>query len=335
MSASKNRTPWAELPAHARSRVEELADGRVVAAENCAGGFSPGFASRLTLAGGRRVFAKAMDAREWPFQASLYRDEAAVAAILPPAVPAPRFLGSSDDGHWVVLAFECVDGAEPARPWRRHELARVVTAVGALSAATTPSPVALPADHPRLGGWAEFAADQMLRAGLPDLYAFAAENLDELADLSAWADKNLGRLAAVEAEGLIAARGDSLVHFDLFPHNILLTPDRGVTGGRPPGPAADRVLFVDWPHARLGAPVIDLLSVLMTAAADGIDPEPLLPASLDRRAVTGVLAAMAGFCLVSVARGVPPGLAPIAAAKLELGRGALRWLRYRVTSSGW
>ncbi len=335
MSASKNRPSWAELPARTRHQIEELAAGRVVVATNCRGGFSPGFASRLTLADGRRAFVKAMDASEWPHQASFHRAEAAVAAALPPAVPAPHFLGSHDDGHWVVLAFECVDGAEPTRPWRAGELARVLAGIGTLAAATTPSPVAVPADHPRLGGWIEFAADRELRARLPGLPVWAAGNLEQLAALpgfaaanlvqltalSAWAGSNLDRLAAVEAEGLAAARGDSLVHFDAFPHNILLTEDR--------------VLFVDWPHARLGAPVIDLLSVLITAAADGIDPDPLLPPQVDQRHVTGVLAAMAGFCLASVAKGVPPGLEPVAAAKLELGRGALRWLRCRITSSGW
>jgi hypothetical protein len=62
MSASKDRPRWEELPPHVRGQISELAGGRVVAARNCEGGFSPGFASRLTLADGRRAFAKAMDA---------------------------------------------------------------------------------------------------------------------------------------------------------------------------------------------------------------------------------------------------------------------------------
>jgi Phosphotransferase enzyme family len=49
---------------------------------------------------------------------------------------------------------------------------------------------------------------------------------------------------------------------DLYPHNILLT--------------ADDVFFVDWPHARLGAPLSDLIAALTSASADGIDPEPVL-----------------------------------------------------------
>lgn len=307
MSASKERPRWDELPLRVRQQIEELAGARVVGARSCEGGYSPGFASRLALASGRRVFAKAMDAGEWPFQATLYRDEATVAAKLPPEVPAPRFLGWSDDGHWVMLAFEWVDGFEPVRPWRRAELVRVVAAVSALAAATTPGPIALPADHPRLGGWGRLAGDPVLRARLP-----AA---------SGWAASHLDRLAAAEADGLAAARGNSLVHFDAFPHNILLT--------------ADRVLFVDWPFARLGAGCIDLLSVLTSAAADGIDPEPFVPAQLSPKDVTGVLAALTGFWLGDVVRGAQPGLEPIAAAKLELGRGGLGWLRRRVTSTGW
>ncbi len=122
MSASKNRPRWNELPEPVRGQIEYLVGGPVVAAENCDGGFSPGFASRLTLAGGRRVFAKAIDAFEWPDQAPFYRDEAQVAAGLAvarvadvavaTAVSTPRFLGSLDDGQFVILAFDCVAGGE-------------------------------------------------------------------------------------------------------------------------------------------------------------------------------------------------------------------------------
>ena len=40
----------------------------------------------------------------------------------------------------------------------------------------------------------------------------------------------------------------------------------------------DRVVFVDWPHARRGAPVIDLVTFLSSVAADGIDPRLFVPA---------------------------------------------------------
>jgi hypothetical protein len=110
MAASKNRPHWPDLPPSVRGQLEGLVGDEVLAAESCQGGFSPGFASRLTLASGNRVFAKAVDGGEWPCQAPMYRDEARVAASLPAGMPVPEFLGSRDGGRWVILAFECIDG---------------------------------------------------------------------------------------------------------------------------------------------------------------------------------------------------------------------------------
>jgi aminoglycoside phosphotransferase (APT) family kinase protein len=304
MAASKDRPRWDELPLQVRAAIERLVGGTVIATRNCPGGFSPGLASRLTLAGGRRVFVKAMDAGAWPAEADTHRTEAVIAAALPAAVPAPRFLGAFDDGHWVVLAFEAVDGAEPSRPWDPADLRRVVAAVGRLAA--TPAPVTLPHAHPRLGGWAELAGDR--------------SRLTRLRDRSRWAADNIARLIRLEAAGLAAARGRSLVHFDLYRHNILLT--------------SREVRFVDWPHARLGAPVVDLVIVLAGAAADGLDPEPLLrgPAGTvepEPAAVDAVLAAHAGFLLAGGLSPASAGLEAIVEAKLALGLGAVNWLRQR------
>jgi len=307
VSASKDRPRWDELPGSVRRLAEVLVGGRVLSAESCRGGFSPGFASRLTLADGRRAFVKAVDGSAWPADGAVYRDEVQVAAALPATAPASRFLGSADDSGWVVLAFEWVDGVEPTRPWRPAELGRAVAAIGAMTAALTPSPLSLPKDQPRIGGFATLSADAIRRARLPADCRWAASHLDEL--------------TALEGEGLAAARGESLVHFDALPHNILLT--------------TDRVVVVDWPHARIGAPCIDLLTLLVSAAADEIDPEPLLlaqpiAARTGAHALTSVLAALTGFWLSGAVQQVQPGLEAIPAAKLELSRGGLRWLRRRL-----
>jgi len=278
----------------------------VIAAQSCPGGFSPGFASRLTLAGRRQVFVKAMDIQAWPDQADAYRTEAQIAANLPGTGAVPQFRGSFDDGDWVVLAFEWIDGSEPAQPWKLDELDRVVTAAGRLAQALTPAPIKLPVDHPRLGGWAELSTD---RAGLA-----------RLAHYSAWAADHLSQLVELERAGLEAAQGGSMVHFDLYPHNILLTPDR--------------VVVVDWPHARRGAPYLDLVMLLSSAAADRIDPDPIvnrhpLTAEIDRRAIDAVLAAHAGFLVAGGLAQLRPALQPIADAKRRLGHGALAWLEQR------
>ncbi len=306
MSTSKNRLRWAELPPPVRARIGLLAGGQVVAAANCEGGFSPGLAARVRLADGRRAFVKAMDVSAWPFQAELYRDEARVAAVLPPGLPAAKFLGCDDDGDWVLLAFECIDGTEPARPWREADLARVVDAAAELA---TVVPPALPTEHRRLGGWAELGAD--------------GARLGRLAARAPWATDHLGLLTELEVHGVAVARGSALVHFDMYAHNILLT--------------ADRVLFVDWPHATVGAPFIDTVLLLASAVADGVDPEPFLAASpltasVDPLAIDGLIAAQAGFCLRDAMYPAKPGLEPIFAAKLELGLAALTWLARRLES---
>jgi hypothetical protein len=304
MSESKDRMRWEEVPRSIRAATEALVGGRVAGAENCAGGYSPGLASRLTLHDGRRVFVKAMDGNVWPLESRAHRAEAMVARSLPASVPAPAYIGSFDDGRWVVLAFEEVDGVPPEEPWDCGTLTRVVSAVVELADAVTPSRLALPQDHPRLGGWVDLAADPARGA--------------RLGTVSRWAADNLSHLVALEADGLIAAQGSSLVHFDLYPHNILVT--------------ADRVVFVDWPHARLGAPIVDLIMLLSSAAADGIDPEPHLrtyAAAAEPAMVDAILAAHAGFLLAGGLVSAPTGLDAIAAAKCRLGRDAVDWLQRR------
>lgn len=315
MTPNRRRPAWAELPERIRCAIEMLVGGQVVRAGGCPDGFSPGFAARLTLADGSRRFVKAIDAAAWPHEVGAYRTEAEVAAVLPEAVPAPRLLGVYDEGHWYALAFQDVDGRSPGRPWTPGDIRRVLAAAAAL--ARTPAPATLPAEHPRLGGWAGLAGDPALVAALRRH--------------APWAAGDLPRLVALERDGLAAARGDTIVHGDLYPHNILLT--------------AERVVFVDWPHARRGSPLVDLVTVLSSIAADGVDPAPFAPqdhaagaapqdhadgAVPQDHAVTAVLAAHAGFLL---AGGLAPpyrGLEAITAAKLHLGLAALGWLRDRL-----
>ncbi len=299
----RRRPAWADLPATVRSAIEALVGGPVVHADDCPDGFSPGFASRLTRADGHRRFVKAIDAGTWPHEVGAYRTEAKVGAALPDTVPAPRLLGVYDHAGWCALAFEDVDGVSPGRPWSPADIRRVVEAAAELARTATPSPVPLPDAHPRLGGWADLAGD-------PDRVAGLRRH-------APWAAADLRRLAALERDGLAAAHGDALVHGDLYPHNILL--------------AEGRVVFVDWPHARLGAPVIDLVTFLSSVAADGLDPAPYLPDQPGGgAAVTAVLAAHTGFLLAGGLSAPVPGLAAITTAKLRLGLGALGWLRARL-----
>src|SRR5439155_3342463 len=245
--ASGRRMLWAEMPAPVRSAIEDRLGSRVVSARSQAGGFSPGAAARLQLADGARVFVKAVCGSPNPESPLIHRREARIAAALPAYVPAPSLRWSWDDGDWVVLAFEDVDGRPPELPWRTHELERVLAALHALATGMTPSPISLEPATKSLarlfGGWRRIAD------GGADVVNVVPtrvrEHLDDLADL--------------ESRWPASVLGDTLVHLDVRADNLLLTPDR--------------VLVVDWPWAAVGAPWLDLVAMLPSVAMQG-GPRP-------------------------------------------------------------
>ncbi|GAA0895321.1 aminoglycoside phosphotransferase family protein [Pseudonocardia zijingensis] len=298
-----------EVPGRVRAAIEEILGAPVAAATSQPGGFSPGLAARLVLADGRRAFAKAVGALRNPDAPRFHRREVEVLAALPPDLPVPRLLGSYDDGEWVALVVEDVDGECPAEPWRPAELARVVDAMAVLADRVTPSPVARPPvatmDERGFRGWRTMAADPSVAAPLgPAVLA----RLDELATIEeGWAD---------------AAAGESLVHGDLRADNILLTPHR--------------VVFVDWPHAMIGAPWLDLLFLLPSAAATGTDAEEVWSAypparAADPDAVTAVLVALTGFFLHQSVLPPPRNLERVRAFQRVQGEAALRWVDARLS----
>jgi Phosphotransferase enzyme family len=182
-----------------------------------------------------------------PAAAQFHRREWRVSEALAATGLVPRLLDGYDDGTWVALVFEDIDGRVPAQPWRPEELDRVLDAVEELAHALTPAPVdptILAA--PRLGGWRELA-----RQGRPDA----------LHALNPWAARHLDDLVELEQEAHPAIVGRTLLHGDLYPFNVLLT--------------AQRVVVVDWPHAWIGAAHCDAVTLMSGAALSGIDPQPL------------------------------------------------------------
>ncbi|MET7473920.1 aminoglycoside phosphotransferase family protein [Streptomyces sp. NPDC005648] len=306
------RVPWERLPAEVRDAVAGVLGGPVVRAETQSGGFSPGVATRVATGDGRRAFVKAVSAHANPQSPDMHRAEARHTAALPPTVPAPRLLGTYDDGTWVALVLEEVDGRQPHVPWRRAELTRVLDAVAELGRTLTPSPVAAP---PVAEDLAEaFSGWQRLRdrrTGSPPgrLDDWTLTHLPLLAELAAgWAD---------------AASGDTLAHGDLRADNMLLT-------------AGGRVVFVDWPHAVRAAPWFDLLLMLPCVRAQGgPDPQELFTAHPLARdaapdAVTATLAALAGYFVEHSLLPPPPGLPTLRAFQRAQGAAATEWLRTRL-----
>ena len=277
-----------------------------------AGGFSPGLAARLRLADGRRVFIKAVSGRINPHSPGMHRREAHIAAALPASIPTPRFLDSYDDGDWIALIFEDIDGTTPRMPWRRAELERVLEAVTELTALLTPAPIAAERVSDRMGdvftGWHRLAAD-------------AEAGQDDLRGVAPWVGRHLSELAALEMEAAGAAEGTTLLHTDIRADNVLLTPTK--------------VFFVDWVWASRGAAWIDLLFMLPSVAMQGgpkpwdiFDTHPLARGIPDEHA-TALVAAITGFFVWQSRQPSPPGLPTIRAFQRDQGLPALEWLKRR------
>ncbi|MGW6058079.1 aminoglycoside phosphotransferase family protein [Streptomyces sp. NPDC055189] len=303
---------WRAVPLGVRNVVETRLGSPVQSAVSQRAGFSPGVAARVRLADGRRVFLKAVGPEPNPDTPGMHRAEARFTAALPAAAPVPLLLMALDFEGWVVLAFEDVDGKMPAQPWQPDELLRVLGAAADLSVLLTPSPVEAPTLAERFG--AKFQGWRLLAVA-------CNEGADELTWLDPWARRNLARLVEREGGWVAAAAGSGLVHGDLRADNILLTEDK--------------VMFVDWPGAAVGAPWFDVVamgpSVVMQGGPDMI---PLLDQHLDAQSVhpenaTTVLAALAGYFLRQSVQEAPPGLPTLRAFQGAQGAAALSWLRLR------
>ncbi|MEU5992132.1 phosphotransferase [Spirillospora sp. NPDC047418] len=307
-----NRIGWGDLPQRLRNAFTDAMGAAVSAEQRQTGGFSPGLASRLTLADGRRVFLKAISADRDPHAPMLYRREAHVMEHLPKPAPAPRLRWTHDDGTWVALALDDIDGHAPAQPWTAEELDRVLAALAALADDLTPAP----ADA--------LAITEDLAENFSSWRRLAARSAtDGTGQLPTWAHENLGQLAELESHWARAAIGTTLAHTDLRADNILLTPPR--------------LMIVDWPYAVTTTPWMDLLLFLPSVtASSNIDPEQIWRRYRHARAapdddVNAVLAAIAGDYLTQSLRPAPPTIPGLRAHQRAKGDAALRWLRTRIS----
>ena len=314
--ASNPRIPWAELPARVRAEIERRLGSPVVAARTQPGGFSPGVAARLELADGSRAFVKAVSPTPNAVAPSIYRREGKIVAAIPVSAPVPRLLWMLDDDPdgWVVLAFEDVEGRQPAVPWRDEELDVVLEAMARLAADLSPSPL-----RPPLVGDAAEAF-----AGAEDGLTWASLMATPNPALDPWSARHLADLASLERQAADAARGDTLLHFDLRADNLLLT--------------ADGVRVVDWPHAHVGQAFVDLVWFAPSVAMQG-GP---LPGELVRRygpardadpaALDAVIAVVAAYFTAGSLQPPSPGLPTLRAFQAAQAEVARAWLAER---TGW
>ncbi len=313
---SGQRLDWRDLPRHVRERISSLAGAQVTAETSATSGFSPGFAAVLELADGRGVFVKAVSSEQNPVSPDLARREIAVESALPPEVPAPRLLFSHDDGEWVVLGFEVAHGRSPELPWRPDDLGAVLDALAQLADVEPLPGHRLPRSDDLFAddytGWRKLAM-------LPDdERALVAQRAGEL---GRWATDNLERLVVWEQDAPAAMAGDALVHGDLRADNVMIDPDHSL------------VWLIDWPHASVGAPWLDLACMLPSVALQGGgDPASIFRSHVLSDGVSddelrAVLSGVSGYFVWSSLQPAPPGIPNLRRFQAAQGIATLRWLR--------
>jgi len=312
-AAEGKRLPYQAIPDHLRAEIDRQLGSRVTEAVTQPGGFSPGVAARLRLANGSRAFVKAVGDIN-PESPDIHRAEIRIAGALPPGTPAPKLRGSIDADGWVILLLEDIDGLQPAQPWQPDELARVLAAMTELTTSLTPAPIEAPPAATRFEqigtGWHSMAAEH--------------SGAEDLSDVDPWIRRHLDNLVAAEDKWSAAVQGRTLAHGDTRADNILLTDDR--------------VVFVDWPWACIGAPWFDLAAMLPSVAMQGGPPpdEVFTAHPLGREAdadrVTVVVNALAGVFTYLSRLPDPPGLPTLRAFQAAQAEVAVDWLKLR---TGW
>jgi hypothetical protein len=310
--ATARRPQWADLPASAREAIAFRLGTEVIRATSTGIGFTPGFASRLDLANGRRVFVKAAsdvdDARYgWPLSEA-YREESRKLRALPSELPAPALLWTEDDDiagmQWVILCFEYVDGAPPRRPWQPNELRLVTEALARLAPLVAEAPAGL--DLPL------FAEE------FPEVEAWLAR-VTERDKSSRWLDQ----VSGLARESLTRCAGTAVAHLDLRDDNILI--------GR-----SGRVWICDWNWPLLGAPWLDLVTLLLGAAGDGIDADAVLAThpltrDVEQRSIDAWLATLWLYFTTAMERPVPTHSPHLRDHQAWYAEATEDWLRHRLS----
>jgi len=301
MTEPGHRLQWAEVPERVRAELERALGSRVVDAVNQRGGYGPSLAARCALADGGRAFIKAVSPKQNPDSPAMMRREVRNAASIPADAPAPALLHAYDDGEWIALAFEEVDGRLPHTPWDVAELDRVLDATLALGELVPRAPV--------------HSVAKQYGAMFTGWRTLATTTRD--APMDDWCRAHLDDLARLEAGWEDATRGDGLIHGDVRSDNVLLTDDR--------------VYFVDWTATCTGAPWFEIVAMLPSIELEGggepdavlarlgleIPPEKLLP----------LVAAIAGYFAHNGRLPDPPGLPTVRAFQRAQGAVTNGWLR--------
>lgn len=316
-SATSARPDWTSLPADLqRSLTTALGTGIVSVAPSVTSGFTGGFAARATLADGRQVFIKA--APEGMHAYDAYQREAEVVPRLPRSVRAPAVVTTAHartpGARWFAVVFDGIDGRMPGAPWTQDDFARVSRTCEEMAAALRPAP---------LTGLSQFtslieddvqvpaqilAGDRQLPTGLQD-----------------WVPRVLPELGELAESALEVLTGDTALHSDLRPDNLIVDTSGGCW-------------VVDWNWLTLGPRWVDWVCLLPLAQHHGIDTSDAITRSPLTADVPGdhldaLAAAITAYMLRVADMPPPPGCTPVLRDHQRLAAWShLDWLAVR---RGW
>jgi hypothetical protein len=225
------------MPDLVRTWAAEVLESPVVSATDQVGGMSPGCATRLVCADGTRAFVKAVGSELNPLTPTLFRREITALELIGSHELWADLTASYDDGDWVALLLEDVEGRHPdlQDDATMDVLLRETEGLAAVLAERVPDP---PEPDPD-GGLGD------LRAGF-GLWADALARADEVPAelLPEWIRRDTDTW-----EPLVRGLADQevgLVHWDIRTDNLLERP----TG---------ELVFLDWGACAIGPHWVDPL----------------------------------------------------------------------------
>lgn len=225
--------PYEEVPARVRAWVDDALGSPVVSWVEQVGGMSPGCVTRVVAEDGGRAFVKAVGAELNPDTPGLFRREIAALTLLGPGPLWADLHTSYDDGGWVALLLEDVEGRHPDLADDR-EMADLLSATDRLGERLSELP--LP-DRRAADMFAPGYVD--LRAGFVRWRA-AVDQIEALpVDLVPEALRRQGDRCRTLADLLLAPFPERLVHWDVRVDNLIRRPD-------------GTIVFVDWGTTALG-----------------------------------------------------------------------------------
>ena len=301
------RMPYAELPGLVRAFVEAELGAAVVEVVPRTGGMSPAVAATVRAANGRTAFVKAVGSEIHPETPAHFRHERAVLQTLPPAPYRAGLQAAYDDGDWVALLLDDVDGRHP--DWDdASDRAAVLEVVHQQSHELTPPLPHLPTVSNREGLQKHLAR------------ADAATEV-ELAALPAWARSDLGALLDLAGLTLEHHRDESFCHWDIRHDNILIRHhDR-------------QPVLLDWGMSkrgqRWGDAVCFGLEWVESAEFDTIVDTVDLSDG-EQADITGFLVGLGVYALMMSGQPPHPSLPRLPAFRRELGARCLGGVRRRL-----